>query len=181
MNHCFRVAAACGAALALAAPASAQSPGIDAYRTNPAPVSAVGNPLILPAHSAYAPRDRLSRARAEIARGNFRLARRLLGTGRSLSNPEAQYLAGVASANLGDYRAAGRAFAASLALAPDHVGARVGAALIDIRFARYGNAEDALRAIEARRAACGAGCRDAEALDRGAEVIRQFLGRGRQA
>lgn len=161
------------AALALSSPVLAQSPGIDAFRA-PTPVpSASMNESARPAHDIYA-RDRLSRARAEMAQGNFRQARRLL-TRQSLPSAEGAYLLGVAHANLGDYSSAGGSFATSLEIDPQNVPARVGLALINIRAGRLELAVEALGEIEQRRAECQHYCRDTEALDRGAETIRQVL------
>jgi hypothetical protein len=83
----------------------------------------------------------------------------------------------VANSNLGDYRAARSDFAATLAGAPNHLGALVGAALLDIRFGRTDAASNSLARIEARRAACAGSCRDSAALQRAADVIRHFLTR----
>jgi hypothetical protein len=120
--------------------------------------------------------DRLNRVRAQIARGEFEKARMALDGRRSeIRTPEGEYLLGVVSANLGNYKAASEAFRSSLLLDKAHIGASVGAALTDLRLGRRDRAEEIARMIEARRTSCAAGCGDAASLNRASQVLDYFL------
>lgn len=120
--------------------------------------------------------DRLDRIRTLIAQGEYQKARMALDGNRDrMRTPEGEYLLGVASANLGAYRAASEAFRSSLSLDKDHIGASLGFALTDLRLGRRDRAEAIATALDARRASCTAGCRGAAALDRASQVLRHFL------
>lgn len=160
-------------ALMLASPALSQASGLDALRTSPQPPASSAGQYSNP-DGNIARRDRLSRARTHIERGNFRQAHRLL-TRSTLPSSERSYLLAIAEANLGNYAAAGQSFANSLDLDPHNVPARVGLALIDIRMGRIDAARTHLDVIERRQALCANSCDNAGTLDSGAATIRRFL------
>jgi tetratricopeptide (TPR) repeat protein len=174
------LAATLAGGLALATPAAvtAQTSGIDAFKVTPPPEHSFRDRRP-PFASDQFRGDRLQRVRTLIAQGEFEKARLALDGRRSeIRTPEAEYLLGVVSANLGNYRGASEAFRSSLSLDPKHIGASVGAALTDLRFGRRDQALGIARTIEARRASCTAGCTDAPALDRASQVLRHFLAEG---
>lgn len=172
------VATLSSALMATAAQAQthARAPGIEAYRTQP--LAAVYAPL--EANNAAELGNRtgsrdLIRARAALDRGDFNRAARLLQTRLYARDPDALYLSAVAQNGLGRHGRARSFFAEALVQAPDHVGARTGLALTDLRLGRRTDAVAGLSVLERRQAACAADCADAEALGRATQVIRHFL------
>ncbi|WP_426266171.1 tetratricopeptide repeat protein [Sphingomonas sp. LHG3443-2] len=158
--------------LASVTPAAAQTSGIEVtpppseyYRYHQAV------PILPPGKS-----DSLAVARAQLAKGEYRAARKEVETNRQArTTSEGRYLIGIAAANLGDYADASRSFQASLDLNPHHVGSTLGVALLDLRAGKRERAERALRQIETRRTRCAASCEDSAQLDRASEVLGHFL------
>jgi thioredoxin-like negative regulator of GroEL len=118
----------------------------------------------------------VARAQAKIAAGDFLAAQRILQNEvRGAPNAEPLFLSAVAHSGLGELEEARRAFSEALAADAQHVGARVGLALTDIRLGRHDEAAAALADLEARRAACARMCNNVVALERGVRVIDHFL------
>nr|WP_314443152.1 hypothetical protein [uncultured Sphingomonas sp.] len=164
-----------GAAITAPSVASAPIAGGNAVHSAPRSVS-----NWTPGQPAYAVEqfrgDRLDRIRTLIAKGEYQKARMALdGNRQQIKSAEGEYLLGVASANLGAYRAASEAFRSSLSLESGHIGASVGAALSELQLGRRDRAEEIARQIDERRASCNNGCSDALALDRASQVLRHFL------
>lgn len=174
-----RLAIVAGGVMIFGSGAAAQVPGIHAYLTNTAPghETPYRPNLQRPAFDVVEGSGRsIVRARAALDAGKYARAKGLLERSlRTSSDPEARYLSAVAASGLRETEAAHQLFAEALALDADHIGARVGLALIDIQLRRSEAAAASLALIEARRAACQARCRDASALDRAARIISHFL------
>ncbi len=176
IRKCFRLFAFSAAGLvAYAAPTAAQTSGIEAFKVTPPPSEYYryhqAGPVLPPGKT-----DNLALAREQIAKGNYRAARKQVeGNRRARTTSEGRYLIGIAAANLGDYADASNAFQASLDLNPHHVGSTLGVALLDLRAGKRERAERALRQIETRRTRCAASCEDSAQLDRASEVLGHFL------
>ena len=131
---CHRLAFLTAAGLlAFAAPASAQTSGIEAFKVTPPPSEYYryhqAAPTLPPGRT-----DSLAVAREQIAKGQYRAARKEIERNRQArTTSEGRYLIGIAAANLGDYGQAFNSFQASLDLNPRHVGSTLGVALLDLR------------------------------------------------
>lgn len=175
---CHRLAFLTAAGLlAFAAPASAQTSGIEAFKVTPPPSEYFryhqAAPTLPPGRT-----DSLAVAREQIAKGQYRAARKEIERNRQArTTSEGRYLIGIAAANLGDYGQAFNSFQASLDLNPRHVGSTLGVALLDLRAGKRDRAERIFRQIETRRTRCAAGCDEAGQLDNASEVLRNCLAR----